>query len=243
MNAQPILVIEHEAQCPPGWMGDRLVDAGCALDVRRPYRGDVLPTDLTEHRSMVVLGGDMDAFADADHPWLTDVKSLVRSASADGTPTLGICLGHQLITVALGGEVHRNPLGQQIGVPRVGWLGTADEDLLFAPLTGTRIAVQWNNDVVRSLPTSSVVLAQTDRGEIQAVRFGPAMWGVQWHPEAGEEIVTQWAANDRDDASERGVDVDVYVAQVAAAHTELQASAQRMAEGFAALSRGVVSTW
>ncbi|HET6627648.1 MAG TPA: type 1 glutamine amidotransferase [Nocardioidaceae bacterium] len=243
MNAAPILVVEHEAQCPPGWMGEWLTGAGCELDVRRPYLTDTLPRDLSEHRSMVILGGATDAYADAEFPWLTDVKQLVRSAVEDGTPTLGICLGLQLIAVALGGEVHANPIGQQIGVPAVGWLRAAQDDPLFGPLTGARIAVQWNNDVVRSLPATSVVLAQTAQREIQAVRFAPAMWGVQWHPEAGVEIISRWAENDRDHALERGVDVDEYVARVAAAGEELRASWQGLATGFAALSRQTVPAW
>lgn len=240
---QPILVVEHEPECPPGWIGEWLCEAGHQLDVRRPYRGDPLPADLAEHRSMLVLGGSMDAYADVDNPWLTDVKALVRSALEDGTPTLGICLGHQLITVALGGDVHKNPLGQQLGTPLVGWLAAAREDVLFGPLTGARIAVQWNNDVVRSLPPASVVLARTERGEIQVVRFAPAMWGGQWHPEAGEEIVRQWAEDDRADTQERGVDIDAYVAEVAAARDELRSSWRQLAIGFGALSRDRAPTW
>ena len=185
----------------------------------------------------------MDAYADELYPWLTDVKSLIVGAVEDGTPTLGICLGLQLITVALGGEVHKNPLGQQLGVPRVGWLAAAHEDVLFGPLTDARIAVQWNNDVVRTLPAESVVLAQTERGEIQAVRFAPAMWGGQWHPEAGEVIVKQWADEDRDGVREPGVDIDAYVAQVAAAQVELRSSWQPLAVGFGALSRDAASVW
>lgn len=192
---------------------------------------------------MLVLGGSMDAYADASYPWLTEVKSLIMSAVADGTPTLGICLGLQLMTVALGGEVHENPLGQQIGVPRVGWLAAARGDVLFGPLTGARIAVQWNSDVVRSLPTTSVVLAQTERGEIQVARFAPAMWGGQWHPEVGEEIVKQWADDDRDGTGQQGEDIDAYVAQVAAAHEELRSSWRQLAVGFGALARDPVPTW
>jgi GMP synthase (glutamine-hydrolysing) len=224
-------------------MGDWLEEAGCELDVRRPYLTDSLPTDLSEHRSMVILGGATDAYADAEFPWLTDVKSLVRGAVEDGTPTLGICLGLQLITVALGGEVHRNPLGQQIGVPAVGWLAAAHSDVLFGPLTGARIAVQWNDDVVRDLPATSVVLAQTPQQEIQAVRFAPAVWGVQWHPEAGVEIIASWAEHDRDDAWERGIDIDEYVAHVAAAGNELRSTWRHLATGFAAPSRDPVAAW
>lgn len=217
-------------------MGDWLTEAGCQLDVRRPYLGDSLPTDLTEHRGMVVLGGSMDAYSDARCPWLTDVKSLVRGAVEDFTPTLGICLGMQLITVALGGEVHRNPHGQQIGVLPLEWLPAARDDELFSSLTRMRVAVQWNDDVVRELPRQAVVLARTTRAEVQAAAFAAQMWGVQWHPELGREIVAQWAEHDRDAVWERGVDVDEYVAEVAAARAELQGW-RALATGFAGFAR------
>jgi GMP synthase (glutamine-hydrolysing) len=240
---QPVLVVEHEAQCPPALFGRWLTEAGCELDVRRPYRGDTLPTNLTGHQSMVVLGGSMDAYSDAQQPWLSEVKALVRSAVADSTPTLGICLGLQLITVALGGEVHRNPDGQQIGVLPVGWLDNAEDDALFSSLTWLRVAVQWNDDVVRDLPETAVLLAETPRGEVQAAAFAPQMWGVQWHPEVGAEIVAEWADSDRDAVLERGVDIDEHIASVAAAHEELQ-EWRGLAAGFATLSREMAgSTW
>ena len=55
MSSAPLLVVEHESQCPPGWMGEWLADAGADLDVRRPYRGDPLPEDLSGHAGMLVL--------------------------------------------------------------------------------------------------------------------------------------------------------------------------------------------
>src|SRR4051812_16370580 len=205
-------------------MGEWLVDPGLAIDVRRPYAGASLPQDLTGHVGLLVLGGEMGAYDDADHPWLTDVKALCRGAVADGTPLLGICLGHQLLAVALGGEVAPGPHGQQIGVLDVGWTPEAYVDPLLAPVTALDDvpAVQWNNDVVTRLPEGAVVLARTARGELQAARFGTAAWGVQWHPEAGVDIIRPWAAHDRDDAVERGVDVDAYVEEVAAAGERLR---------------------
>jgi GMP synthase (glutamine-hydrolysing) len=239
MSTPPLLVVEHEAQCPPGWMGEWLADAGLRIDVRRPYAGDALPTDLVAHCGVLVLGGEMGAYDDTDHPWLTEVKELSRAAVEGRTPFLGICLGHQLIAVALGGEVARAPLGQQIGVLEAGWTAEAHQDPLFGPVAALddAPAVQWNNDVVTRLPDGAVDLAHTPRGELQAARFAPTVWGVQWHPEAGEEIIRPWADNDRDDAVERGVDVDGYVDDVAAARDRLRATGKVLADSFAALCR------
>jgi GMP synthase (glutamine-hydrolysing) len=243
VSTPPLLVIEHEEQCPPGWLGEWLSAAGAQLDVSRPYAGDVLPDDLTGHSGMLVLGGEMGAHDDAGHPWLTDVKRLIIRAAGDGTPVLGVCLGHQLAAVALGGEVEVNPLGQQIGVLGVGWTTAAHDDPLLAPAAafGTSApAVQWNNDVVTRLPDGAVDLAHTDRGELQAARFAPSVWGVQWHPEAGADIIGSWADHDRDDAVERGVDVDGCVAAVAEAHPRLRATWPVLADRFAQLCSDTV---
>lgn len=242
MTEKPILVVEHEAQCPPGWVGEWLIEAGCALDVRRPYVGDRLPDDLAEHAAMVVLGGSMDADADEQNPWLAQVRSLIRAAADDDVPVLGICLGHQLAALAFGGEVGRNPSGQQIGVFDVGWRSEAQRDALFGPLVGDAPAVQWNNDIVTQMPSGAVVLAATSGGEIQAARFGSRVWGVQWHPEAGEAIISAWADNDRDHAKERGVDVDAHVGAVAAAEPELRSIWRQLAFRFADLARDPVPT-
>lgn len=236
MSIQPLLVVEHEAQCPPGWLGEWLVAAGAELDVRRPYAGDQLPEDLAAHSGMLVLGGEMGAHDDATSPWLGDVKRLVRGAVTEEVPVLGVCLGLQLAAVALGGEVGANPRGQQIGVLEVGWSDAARDDRLVGTLAvreGPSPAVQWNNDVVTRLPPGAVSLARTGRDELQAARLAPTVWGVQWHPEAGAEIIGPWAEHDRDDALERGVDLDAYVGEVAAARDELRAAWRPLADAFA----------
>lgn len=228
-------MIEHEAMCPPGWVGDWLVAAGVELDVRRPYSGDPLPDDLTAHDGMLVLGGSMNAYDDATHPWLTAVKQLVRVA--EDVPTLGICLGHQLVAVALGGEVVRSPLGQQMGIVPVGWTAEAGTDDLFGAVAGSQAAVMWNSDTVNRLPEGAVALARTVGGELQAARFGPRLWGLQWHPEVDDRIVKTWAEHDRDDARKRGVDVDDHLAALAAAREQLHAAWEPLGRQFAALVR------
>jgi GMP synthase (glutamine-hydrolysing) len=240
VSLPPLLVVEHESDAPAGWMGEWLVDAGLLLDVRRPYAGQALPVDLRAHSGMLVLGGEMGAYDDALHPWLGEVKQLVVVAARDRHPALGICLGHQLAAVALGGTVARNPRGQQVGVLDVGWTEAARRDPLVGGLRTSGAptpAVQWNNDLVTRLPDGAVELARTGAGELQAARYAETVWGVQWHPEVGEEIIGAWAEHDRDAAVERGVDVDAHVAEVAAARTALRAAWRPLADRFAEVCR------
>lgn len=190
-----------------------------------------------------MLGGSMDAYADDRHPWLTEVKQLVRRAAAERVPVLGICLGHQLAAVALGGVVQRNPRGQQIGVLGAGWTPAVATDPLLSAVAEARIALQWNRDIVSVCPARTEVLARTPAGEVQAARFADTVWGVQSHPEAGVGIVSVWAEEDRDSAAERGLDIDEFVAGVAAAADELSSCWRPLADRFAALTLEGSPTW
>lgn len=232
--SRSILVVQHEDDCPPAWFGDWIAGAGAAIDVRRPYAGDPLPADLSAHRGLLVLGGPMGAYDDPRYGWLTHVKALFRDAADNAVPALGICLGHQLAAVALGGSVVVNPHGPQLGVLDLGWLPEAGDDPLLGVAGTPKRGAQWNNDVVDRLPAGAVPLARTGRGELQAARFAPTVWGVQLHPEADEHVIGPWADSDRALHPE-GV-VDDALATVADAHDELEAAWRPVAEAFAALA-------
>ena len=228
-----VLVVQHQDDCPPALVGDWLAEAGAELDVRRPYAGDALPTDLTGHDAFVVLGGSMSAGDDDEHDWLAPTKELVRDAVTRRTPTLGICLGHQLIAVALGGEVSRNPRGQQLGLLSMGWTDDARQDELMGGLVGTRFGIQWNDDIVVRAPHGTVTLALAPEGELQVARFAPTLWGVQLHPEVDEQILRTWAEEDPDRYAER--ELDDVLAHIAAHRAELEKGWRPLAQRFAQL--------
>ncbi len=239
MPTAAILVVQHEPDCPPAWVGEWLTEAGAALDIRHPYAGQPLPDDLADHAGLVVLGGRMGATDDAQFGWLAPTRALIREAAGHGIPALGICLGHQLAAVALGGSIAVNPAGQQLGLLDIGWLPAAAADPLM-PRDAPR-AVQWNHDVVTVLPEGSVVLARAATGELQAARFAGTVWGVQWHPEAGAEVVRPWAEGDRAEAAARGVDVDPALADIAAATELLRRSWRPLAARFVGLAGSSLS--
>jgi GMP synthase (glutamine-hydrolysing) len=228
-----VLVVQHQDDCPPALIGDWLVEAGCVLDVRRPYAGDDLPGDLEAHDALLVLGGSMGANDDEAHAWLAPTKELVCDAAQRRTPTLGVCLGHQIAAVALGGEAGRNPRGQQLGLLPLGWTDAAGQDELTRGLVGTGFGVQWNDDIVLRAPDATVVLARTPQGELQVARFAPTVWGVQLHPEVDEHILAEWAEEDRNRYDE-GV-LDDVLRQIAAHRDDLIAGWRPLAQALAAL--------
>ncbi len=235
MSEATVLVVQHEDMCPPALIGRWLVDAGCSVEVCRPYAGDELP-DPAAYDGFVVLGGSMGADDDERHHWLGPVKERLRAAATAEVPTLGICLGHQLAAVALGGTVGVNPCGQQLGLLDVGWLDDAGDDPLFAPLATQRRGVHWNNDVVTTLPPGAVVLARSG-GDVQAARHAPTVWGVQLHPEADLEVVRPWAASDEGSHRARGIDQDALLRDIDVARTELDDAWRPLATSFAGLAR------
>lgn len=235
-----LLVVQHQVDCPAALFGPWLAEGGLELDVRRVDDPTVALPPLEGYAGVLVLGGSPGATDDEVAPWLPAVRALLRQAAERGVPTLGICLGHQLAAVALGGEVARNPRGQTVGVVPVGWTEAAATDALFAAVVAARpeaVAVHWNNDVVTTLPPGAVALARTPGGEVQAARLAPTVWGVQLHPEADRPVVEAWAALDAAVHATQGLDQEAVLAEVEEAHARLAGTWRLLADGFAGLVR------
>lgn len=193
-------------------------EAGAVVRIHRPYAGEPLPT-IAGADALVVLGGSMSANDDDQVAWLGATKGLLREAVSGGLPTLGICLGHQLLAVACGGRVGRNPAGKQMGLFPVGLTSEGRSERVFDTVADGARCVQWNDDIVQELPDGAVLLASTAGGIPQAMRVGARAWGVQFHPEVGAGIVARWAASgdERPGAAEA-------IAAIRAAEPELAAT-------------------
>lgn len=229
-----LLVVQHQETCPPGRVGDWLSAARVTLDVRRPDLGEPLPEDLRDHDGLLVLGGQMGCRDDEVAPWLPAVRDLIASAAKGATPTLGICLGHQLAAVALGGEVGRNDAGRTVGMFTVDGGEALAEDEVLAAAAGAPVA-QWNDDIVTELPSGATALAANERGDLLLARLAPSVWGVQGHPEADAEIVGRWAEKDLDSPEIADLDVPAVLASIEAAQPAVEAAWRPVVTTFARL--------
>ncbi|MEV8630475.1 type 1 glutamine amidotransferase [Streptosporangium sp. NPDC051023] len=229
-----ITVVENEAGAGLGFFAGWLAESGVDCEVVRPHRGEPVPDRAAD--GLIVLGGSAAAWEDEQYPWLPATRALIRSTVEGGVPTLGVCLGAQLMTLAFGGAVERGEHGLEVGITEVVPLPAAADDRLLSGL-GPVPAVQYHGDAMTRLPEGAVPLATGDPYPNQAYRLGERAWGVQFHPEATVEIFTDWTAQSADHLTGLGYSVEELNARAKEAEEGLIAAWRTLAERFAAVVR------
>jgi GMP synthase (glutamine-hydrolysing) len=148
------------------------------------------PLALDGCAGVIVMGGPQSA--NDPLPGLAAELKLIEQAVAAQTPVLGICLGAQLIAKALGARVYRNP-EKEIGWAPVYFNEAAGRDPVFGGVDSPSIVFQWHRETF-DLPAGAEWLAYSDKCLHQAYRFGPNVYGVQFHPEITPEMIVDWSA-------------------------------------------------
>lgn len=218
------LIVQHEDNCPADYFGQWWREAGVDQHVVFGPR-DAVPAELGEHDALVVLGGGMSCTSDEENPWLAPTRHLIERTVAAGKPFLGICLGHQMATVALGGEVGRKEQCS-IGLTPVGINDDGRGDALLSAVAEPAEAVQYNYDHVTRVPDGAVVLATAPDGHVQALRFADRAWGVQFHPECSPATFDEWTVDKPEDKQPADV-TEVPLADLAAAITAAEPQLQK----------------
>jgi GMP synthase (glutamine-hydrolysing) len=203
-----VLFLQNGEQDHPGLFAKVLREQGVALDIVQAGCGEKTPADLERWAGIAIGGGGMSAYETDRYPFLGDEETLIRSARAAGKPLLGMCLGAQLMAGALGGKVFPNT-AQEIGFYDVRFTPAAESDLLWQG-HGTFQPVQWHGDTF-SLPPGAVRLASSDLTENQLFRLDDASYGLQFHLEIDEPVLTEMVATDDGWLPQNGVDPEQFL--------------------------------
>ncbi|MFE3193097.1 type 1 glutamine amidotransferase [Nocardia sp. NPDC059240] len=197
MASDSVLIIQHLEVEKPGAILEALRQHAIPTTTRiltaEPgVSADDLPP-VGELAGLVVMGGPMNADELDTYPALKLERELLTRALELELPTLGICLGAQLLARAAGLAVYSGGHGYS---DELGWapLRNVDRtDPLVGPFADAPAVLHWHGDRIRPDATVSV-LATTDSTPVQAFRAGPAAWGLQFHPEVDPALLDQWLA-------------------------------------------------
>lgn len=184
-HKHPVLIVLHQEHSTPGRIGWMLQLMGYGLDVRRPVLGDELPETLARHSGAIIFGGPMSA-NDPDE-FIRREIDWIGVPLKEERPFLGVCLGAQMLSKHLGGIVAPHPEGQvEIGYCP---LTPVDGGCSFAPLPP--YVYQWHREGL-TLPSGAKCQARSEMFDNQAYRYGPAAFGIQFHPEVTRLMMHRW---------------------------------------------------
>ena len=183
------VAFQHMDNEPPGLCGEFLAGRGVQLDIIQLHRGEEIPS-LAPYDFMLVMGGAMDEWEEAQYPWLVTEKAAIKEwAVQRNRPFLGVCLGMQLLGEALGGRVGL-AREAEVGIGRVDLVG---KHSLSADLPQSFRMMQWHHAEVTQLPDGAEILASSTITPVQIMAVGDNLVGTQFHGELTPELVTKWA--------------------------------------------------
>lgn len=190
---KPIYILQHLSGDGPAYLADWLQQQRLPFRVFNTQAGQDFPDTLRDCSGLAILGGEMSA--NDPLPSLRQAEHLFLQAVRDGIPTLGHCLGGQLMARALGAGVAASP------APEVGWQTlqlSGDEEarswLLPQDTDPPPCVFHWHCEAFQ-LPAGAQLLAATAACPVQAFSAGPHL-AMQWHVELDEVKLARWSLED-----------------------------------------------
>lgn len=169
---------------------------GYQLSSTFPFKGEKLP-DISEIDFLIIMGGPQCAIYLDQYPYLYDEVEFIKKSIAHNKPTLGICLGAQLIGVSLGAKAERSP-NKEIGVFPVTLTNEGLKDPIFKGFSPIFDVMHWHSDMA-GLTDNMVVLAKSEGCPIQAFRYGDRVYGLQFHLEITTKLLKGMVEHCSDD--------------------------------------------
>ena len=169
---------------------------GHALTYTHLHRYDLLPA-IESFDMVAIMGGPMNIYEHVLYPWLAQEKKFIRRAIDAGKKVIGICLGAQLITDVLGGQVRPNSY-KEIGWHPIKLTSRAAKSAGFSTLPRTMTVFHWHGDTF-SIPPGAIHLASSTVCTDQAFQYGEHVLALQFHLEYSQESIEKMLDNCADE--------------------------------------------
>ncbi|OTG66387.1 glutamine amidotransferase [Acinetobacter silvestris] len=181
-----IYAIQHLAFEDLGSLEDIFYQLGYRVRYFEAGIDDLSPA--LQHKGLtIILGGPIAVYETEDYPFLLDEIDLLKQRLAQKLPTIGICLGAQLIAHALGAKVYAGHKKE------IGW-STLDiryaNNNILAPLADTPV-LHWHGDTF-DLPDDAILLASSKIYSNQAFQVGDNILALQFHLEVAANSLEKW---------------------------------------------------
>ena len=223
------VAIRHLAFEDLGLLGPLLSGHGFAISyVEATTAGAGEWSEAADADLLIVLGGPIGVADTDDYPFLRTELEILRARLEASLPTLGICLGAQLMALALDGDV-RPGRAAEIGYAPVTLTAAGKRSVLRA-LAGAPV-LHWHGDVI-STPAQLPPLASTPACENQAFTSGTNALALQFHLEADSVSLERWLVGHAYELGARGISI-----------RELREDAARYGARLASQATTVFSDW
>lgn len=179
--------LQHVPFENPGSILEWAEKNNCTVTATQLYANEALP-DQQAFDWLVIMGGPMNVYEEADHPWLAAEKAFIRASIDAGKVVIGLCLGGQLIAAVIGGQVTKNP-HKEIGWFPVRLTAEARLSPLFSFFPEQPVVFQWHGDTFGGLPDSARPIATSAACRHQAFVYKKRVFAFQYHLENTPEII------------------------------------------------------
>ncbi len=162
---------------------------------------------------LIVLGGPIGVYDEPHYPFLAGEIALIERRLAAGAPTLGICLGAQLIAKAAGARVYPGRQ-KEIGFAPLTLTPDGEASCLSALKATNGNVLHWHGDTF-DLPAGAKCLASTPITPNQAFSLGANVLALQFHMEAEPRELERWLIGHTGELAQAGLDVRSLRADIA----------------------------